>query len=148
VARCWLHAEPKQDQHDCDWDWSGTGDLSDFRLLQGNIKYLLLGIALSWTLAALGEELVWRGYLMNRVAGLGNFTRVAWIVALIVTSAVFGSSHCDQGITGQIEEGIAGAFLAAMYLATRKNLAVPILAHGASDTLDMILLFLGKYPGA
>jgi hypothetical protein len=26
-------------------------------------------------------------------------------------------------------------------------LAVPILAHAASDTLDMLLLFLGKYPG-
>lgn len=40
-------------------------DLSDFNILHGNIKYTLLGIALAWTLAAFGEELVWRGYLMN-----------------------------------------------------------------------------------
>jgi uncharacterized protein len=122
-------------------------DLSDFAILHGNIKYTLLGIALAWTLAAFGEEMVWRGYLMNRVAELGKFSRIAWIISLILVSAAFGAAHSDQGITGQIEEAIAGAFLATMYLATRKNLAVPILAHGASDTLDMILLYLGKYPG-
>jgi membrane protease YdiL (CAAX protease family) len=62
-------------------------------------------------------------------------------------NAAFGLAHLDQGVTGQIEEGIAGLFLAAMYLRTGRNLAVPIVAHGASDTLDMLLLFLGKYPG-
>ncbi len=122
-------------------------DLSDFAALHGNIKYTLIFIALSWTLAAFGEELVWRGYLLNRVASLGNFTRVAWAISFVLVSAAFGAAHLDQGITGQIEEAIAGAFLAAMYFATRKNLAVPILAHGASDTLDFILIFLGKYPG-
>ena len=43
-------------------------DLELFRMLTGNIKVTLLFIALSWTLAAFGEELFWRGYLMNRVA--------------------------------------------------------------------------------
>jgi len=28
-----------------------------------------------------------------------------------------------------------------------KNLAVPIVAHGVCDTIDIVLLFLGKYPG-
>ncbi len=122
-------------------------DLSDFRALHGNIKYTLIGVALSWTLAAFGEELVWRGYLMNRVADLGRGTRFAWICSLLLVSAVFGSTHSDQGLTGQMIEGIAGFFLGLMYLRSGKNLAVPIVAHGACDTLDMVLLFLGKYPG-
>jgi uncharacterized protein len=122
-------------------------DLSDFRLLTGNIKYSLIAVALAWTLAAFGEELVWRGYLMNRVAALGEYKRIAWICSLFLVNAAFGFAHSDQGISGQIEEGIAGLFLALMYLRTGKNLAVPILAHGASDTLDVLLLFLGKYPG-
>jgi CAAX protease family protein len=122
-------------------------DLSDFRRLEGNISYLLIAIVLAWTLAAFGEELVWRGYLMNRVAGLGRFTRFAWICSLCVVSAAFGIAHMDQGLTGQIEEGIAGLFLGLLYLAAGRSLAVPIAAHGAADTLDMILLFLGIYPG-
>jgi membrane protease YdiL (CAAX protease family) len=122
-------------------------DLSDFRMLQGNVKYALLGVALSWTLAAFGEELVWRGYLMNRAADLGRGSRFAWIFSLLLVSAVFGSSHSDQGLTGQIIDGIAGFFLGLMYLRSGRNLAVPIVAHGACDTLDMVLLFFGRYPG-
>ena len=122
-------------------------DLSDFRAVTGNVKLALLLLGLVWTVAAFGEELAWRGYLMNRVAELGKYTRLAWVCSLMLVSAAFGFSHSDQGVTGQIEESIAGVFLGLMYLGTGKNLTVPILAHGASDTLDFLLIFLGKYPG-
>jgi membrane protease YdiL (CAAX protease family) len=122
-------------------------DLSDFRSVTGNVKLTLLLVVASWTLAAFGEELAWRGYVMNRVADLGRNAWFIWMVSLLVTSLAFGFSHTDQGLTGQIEESIAGGLLAALYLATDRNLAVPILAHGAADTLDFVLIFLGKYPG-
>jgi membrane protease YdiL (CAAX protease family) len=104
-------------------------------------------IALIWILAAFGEELVYRGYLMNRVADLGRGTHAAWIVSLVVISALFGFSHYQQGLTGIIEEGSDGLILGLMYLAYRRNLAIPIVAHGVCDTIDIALLFLGKYPG-
>jgi uncharacterized protein len=122
-------------------------DLADFRILTGNTKYTLAALALSWTFAAFGEELVWRGYLMNRVADLGNRTRLAWFCSLVVVHAAFGLAHSYQGLTGIIEEGIDGFFLGVIYLRTGKNLAVPIIAHGVSDTLDVLLIFLGKFPG-
>ena len=104
-------------------------------------------IALIWILAAFGEELVYRGYLMNRVADLGRGTRTAWIVSLLAISALFGFSHYQQGLTGIIEEGSDGLILGLMYLAYHRNLAIPIVAHGVCDTIDIALLFLGKYPG-
>ena len=122
-------------------------DLHNFRMLTGNIKLALLGFAFSWTFAAFGEEMVWRGYLMNRVADLGHHTRRAWICSLVAVSIVFGMAHAGQGITGVVEEGIAGVFLGVMYLGTGRNLAVPIIAHGVVDSIDMVLIFLGKYPG-
>jgi uncharacterized protein len=122
-------------------------DLDLFRMLTGNIKVTLLFIALSWTLAAFGEELFWRGYLMNRVADLGGRTGTAWIVSLVVVNMAFGVAHGYQGLTGLIEEGISGLFLGLMYLRTGKNLCVPIIAHGLGDTIDMILIFFGKFPG-
>jgi uncharacterized protein len=122
-------------------------DLADFRVLTGNVKWTLIALALTWTLAAFGEELVWRGYLMNRIAGLGKYTRLAWIVSLLAANAVFGLAHSNQGVTGIIEEGIAGVLLGLMYLGTGRNLAVPIVAHGVQDTIDMILIFFGKFPG-
>jgi membrane protease YdiL (CAAX protease family) len=122
-------------------------DLETFRMLTGNIKMTLLFIALSWTLAAFGEELFWRGYLMNRVADMFGRTRAKWVISLVIVSAVFGLAHGYQGLTGWIEEGIAGLALGLMYLRTGRNLAVAIIAHGVSDTIDMVLIFFGKMPG-
>jgi uncharacterized protein len=122
-------------------------DLSNFAAVRGHLKFALLMIALVWIFAAFGEELVYRGYLMNRVAELGRGTRTAWIVSLLVTSAIFGLTHYHQGLTGIVEEGSDGLILGLLYLACRRNLAVPIVAHGVCDTIDIALLFLGKYPG-
>jgi membrane protease YdiL (CAAX protease family) len=74
------------------WHWAGALDLfgkqplltrllgkppdfSNFPAVRGNLKLALVMIALIWILAAFGEELVCRGYLMNRVADLGRGTR-------------------------------------------------------------------------
>ena len=83
-------------------------DLSDLGDVRGNWKLLLLFVALSWTLAAFGEEMVSRGYLMSRVAGLFRNPKVAWTVSLIVVSFVLGLSHIDQGMTAQVENMING----------------------------------------
>jgi membrane protease YdiL (CAAX protease family) len=37
--------------------------------------------------------------------------------------------------------------LGGLYLATGRNLTVPIVAHGITDTIDFVLIFLGLYPG-
>jgi len=123
-------------------------DLYDLRPLVGNPKMLLVSLILTWTLVAFGEELVYRGYLMNRVADLFARTRMAWALSLILTSLLFGFSHFDQGLIGQIENVIGGFLLAIFYLACGRKLAVPIVAHGVQDTIDVVLIFLGKYPGA
>jgi len=122
-------------------------DLSNFAAVRGNLKFALVMIGLIWILAAFGEELVYRGYMMNRIADLGRGTRTAWIVSLCLISALFGLSHYQQGITGIVEEGSDGLILGLMYLASGRNLAIPIVAHGVCDTIDIALLFLSKYPG-
>jgi membrane protease YdiL (CAAX protease family) len=122
-------------------------DLSEFHALTGNLKLTALYIVLVWILAAFGEEMIYRGYLMNRVADLLNRTRTAWVVSLIVVHVVFGLAHIYQGWTGVLDEGLMGVLLAVIYLLTRRNLAVPIVAHGVQDSIDMILMFFGRYPG-
>jgi uncharacterized protein len=122
-------------------------DLSQFSDLTGNLKQTALYILLVWIVAAFGEEMIYRGYLMNRVADLLNRTRKAWIVSLIFVHILFGLAHSYQGLTGVIDEGVMGALLAAIYLRTGRNLAVPIVAHGVQDSIDLILIFCGRYPG-
>jgi membrane protease YdiL (CAAX protease family) len=122
-------------------------DLEDFRALTGNLKLTLIFLALAWILAAFGEEMVYRGYLMNRVADLLNRTRRAWIISLIAVHVAFGLAHAYQGLTGIIDEGLSGLLLGLIYLRTGRNLSVPIIAHGIGDSIDFVLIFLGKYPG-
>lgn len=121
-------------------------DLELFRSVQGNLKLMLLYVVLSWTLAAFGEEMVYRGYLMNRVADFFNRTRAAWIISLFAVHIGFGLAHAYQGLTGVLDEGLMGLLLGIVYLRTGRNLAVPIVAHGLQDTIDFVLIFLGKYP--
>jgi len=128
--------------------WIGKmPDLSDFADLVGNMKLLLIYLALVWVLGALGEELVYRGYLMNRVAGLFGNTKAAWTVSLVAVSVAFGCAHLDQGSTGMVENILNGLLLGGLYLACGRNLAVPVIAHAFSDTLDFLLIYFGKYPG-
>ena len=128
--------------------WLGKmPDLSDFSAMVGNLKMFLVYLVLIWTLGVLGEELVYRGYLMNRVAGVFRETKVAWIISLVTVSVVFGCSHIGQGATGMIENIWDGLLLGALYLACGSNLAAPIMAHAVTDTIDMALMYLGKYPG-
>ena len=122
-------------------------DFSALGELHGNWKLTLLFVALSWTLAAFGEEMVYRGYLMHRVAGLFRNPKIAWTISLIAVSFVFGLAHIDQGITGQIENMIDGALLAVIFVATGCNLWAAVIAHGLTDTIDLVLMYLGKYPG-
>jgi membrane protease YdiL (CAAX protease family) len=122
-------------------------DLELFRALRGDVKWTLLAVAGAWTLAAFGEEMVYRGYLMNRFADLMNRTPWAWIISLIVVHVGFGLAHAYQGITGIIDEGLAGFLFGVVYLRNGRNLAVPIIAHGLGDTIDFLLIFAGKYPG-
>jgi CAAX protease family protein len=128
--------------------WTGKyPDLAELAQSRGNAKLLLLLTVGSWTLAALGEELVWRGYVLNRVADVFGHRGAGLGMALVIVSAAFGLAHADQGVTGVIENTIDGALLAVLYLASGRNLWLPIIAHGVTDTVDSLLLYLGWYPG-
>ena len=122
-------------------------DLSEFRPLVGNTRLLFVALALNWPLAAFGEELVYRGYLMNRASGLAEGTWRAWIFSLVVVSALFGAAHVDQGLTGMVQEGLSGLLLGLLYLGSGRTLAVPIVAHGVANSLAFVLIFLDHYPG-
>src|SRR6266404_1734162 len=122
-------------------------DLDEFRRLIGNTQLLVIGVVLAWILAGFGEETVWRGYLTNRVADFFGRSTTGWSAAAILASLLFGLAHFPQGPTGVIENIIDGAILAAIYFATGRNLWAPIIAHGIQDTVDIILIYLGVYPG-
>ena len=127
-----------------------TGRLPDvgvFAGLQGNVRFLIVSLLVAWTLAAVGEEFVFRGYLLTRFARALGDTPRAWGGALVVTSVLFGLGHVYQGASGVITAGLTGFLFGVLYLQTGRNLWVPVITHGTMDTVGFLLLFWGKYPG-
>jgi membrane protease YdiL (CAAX protease family) len=122
-------------------------DLSTFDELVGSIELLLIYLALNWVLAAFGEEMMWRGYALPRIAQFfGSGTR-AWVIALVVVNLGFGLAHLYQGPSGVVQATVAGVLLGVLYIATGRNLVAPIVAHGVSNSIDFTVMYLGLYPG-
>lgn len=122
-------------------------DYSELREIQGNFGLLVIFIVLPWVLAAFGEEVTFRGFLMKRIVQVLNETPAAWVISLLLSSILFGWGHTEQGISGWLQEGLSGFLLGVLFLTNRKNLVVPIVAHGVSNTLAFVLIYLGQYPG-
>jgi membrane protease YdiL (CAAX protease family) len=122
-------------------------DYSDLKGIEGNLTLLVVFLGLNWTLAAFGEELCFRGFLMKRLAQIFGEGRWAWVVSLVLSSVLFGWGHTEQGLSGWIQEGFSGLLLGILFLATQRNLAVPIVAHGVSNTVAFVLIYFGRYPG-
>jgi membrane protease YdiL (CAAX protease family) len=74
--------------------------------------------------------------------------RAAPVGALVVVSVLFGWAHAEgQGLPGVAQEAWNGLLLGILYFAGGRRLAVPIIAHGVSNTLAFVLIYLDKYPG-
>jgi membrane protease YdiL (CAAX protease family) len=121
-------------------------NLSQFDSLPGSISSLALWLTLTWTLAAFGEEMVYRGYLLNRFVDVATNGNVGRIIGAIGSSALFALGHSYQGLSGIEENFIFGCVLAGSYLAAHRNLWLVVLAHGIANSLAFMLIFLGRYP--
>lgn len=103
------------------------------------MEYLLL----VWTFAAFGEEVSYRGYLLNRTADLGRYSRTSQWMAVVVSATLFGYGHYYKGPAGMVDSAMAGLILGAVYILSKRNLWVCILAHGFIDTFAVVSLYLG-----
>lgn len=108
-----------------------------------DFKVALEYLAIVWTFAAFGEEISYRGYLLNRAADLGRRTQAAYWIAVLVSSVLFGYGHYYKGPSGMVDSGVAGLILGATYVLSGRNLWACILAHGFIDTFGVVGVYFG-----
>jgi uncharacterized protein len=111
--------------------------------ITGNTTAALIALLLVWTFAAFGEEISYRGYLTLRAADVGGRSRMAFWIATIVVSVLFGYGHYYKGPAGILDSTMAGLILGAAYLLSGRNLWAAILAHGFIDTVAVVSVFFG-----
>jgi uncharacterized protein len=111
--------------------------------ITGDAGYAIMVLGLVWSFAAFGEEIAYRGYLMNRGAdALGAAPPAFWIAA-VASAVLFGYGHYYKGPAGMVDSGVAGLILAAAYLLSGRNLWTAVLAHGLIDTFGIVVLYFG-----
>ena len=118
-------------------------DLSKLDPMRGHWKkagVLLLEI---WPTAAVGEELLFRGFALRQVSAALGDSRSARIVAALVSSTLFGLVHAYQGISGVVLTGLTGLMLCAVFYARRRSLWTTMVAHGVFDTISVLLICSG-----
>ncbi len=116
-------------------------DLSDFKDLQGNVKMLVALLILSWTLAAIGEELVYRGYIQTRITDVLGAGTVGIAFAVLASSLLFGLAHTEQGVIGVVATFLDALFFSVLRLRYR-TLWASVLAHGFNNTIGLVAYFL------
>jgi membrane protease YdiL (CAAX protease family) len=125
---------------------AGTpADYSVYGALQGNLPATLQLIGLAWLSAAIGEEIIFRGFLIHEVAAAFGGGAAASAGGVTVGATLFGLSHYGQGPVGVIVTGLSGLMMGAVFLASRRNIWSIILAHGLIDTLGVTTLYMGWY---
>jgi uncharacterized protein len=119
-----------------------TQNLSSFENLKGNVGNLFFLLFLTWTLAAFGEEIVYRGYLERRSFDLFGRGALGIIFAVCISSMLFGLAHLEQGTIGLVVTSIDAVFFSAVKLRYKGNLGASIIAHGFNNTIGIITFFV------
>jgi membrane protease YdiL (CAAX protease family) len=122
-------------------------DMSSYDYLRGNLPMLILTLVSVYVTASFGEEVIYRGFLINRIAELGSGGKTSWRLAVVSSSIVFGLIHFHWGLAGMVQTGFMGLALGASYVLVRRNLWVTILAHGYMDTILILQLYFAA-PGS
>lgn len=114
-----------------------------FEFMLGNplyfAAYLLIVI---WVGAAVGEELLMRGFLLNNLMSLFGQSKVGVIAAVVLHAAIFGMLHISQGVPGIIGTGVVAVIFAVIYLFNGRKLFPLIIAHGIINSISLTAYFL------
>lgn len=116
-------------------------DMGTFADLEGNLALLAVLLGLSWTLAAFGEEVVYRGYVPVRAAQTMGSGQTATLVAFLGAAVLFAIAHLEQGAVG-----VGLTFLDALFFTFLRlrcgGLWASVLGHGLSNTIGLTTFFL------
>ena len=114
---------------------------STYHNLSGNTTATLL--MLLWVIVGggFGEELIWRGFLFERLGAFLGPRAHAKLVIVVVTSIGFALAHYwDQGLPGAAQATITGLVFGATYARIRTIWPV-MVAHAAFDVAAVLMIY-------
>ena len=116
-------------------------DMSSYDFLKDNLGLLILTLTGVYIASSFGEEVIYRGFLINRISEIGGNKKMAVILAVFLSAVIFGLVHYEWGAMGVVQTFFMGLVLGICYLKLKKRLWILILAHGYMDTILMLQLY-------
>jgi len=118
-------------------------DMTKYNYMQDNLPMLLISLSGVYIVSSMGEEVVYRGFLITRLQALfGGEGKLPVLTALILSSIIFGLAHFEWGLTGIVQTTFMGAAFGTAFLLIKRRLWPLILAHAYMDTLLFVQLYL------
>lgn len=121
-------------------------DLSGFAAMQGNLEMTLWAVAFAFLGAALGEEFLFRGFILRSAAGGLGDGKLAWGLAVLVQAALFALGHGYQGPAGLVLTGGIALAVGTIVLLNGRNLWPAIIGHGLYDASRFVYFYLEGPP--
>jgi len=120
----------------------GSGDInSTYHYLVGNTGALPGILFVMIVGGGFGEELIWRGFLFERLGALLAPRAHATLVIVVVTSIFFALAHLwDQGIPGAVQATMTGLVFGFTYAHMRTIWPV-MVAHAAFDVVSVLMIY-------
>ena len=122
----------------------GRIDLSEVSYIEGNLMTYIGFVLLGWILGGFCEEIIYRGYVLKRLAIIFGDTTKSWVITAVMAAIVFGFAHNYQGPSGIILTAIAAFLFGLIFIFNKNNLMVLFFIHGFYNTIAITLIYLGK----
>jgi uncharacterized protein len=124
-------------------------DLPDYSLfseeVESNELVALAVIVRIWTVVAFGEEILARGFLIDRFETIfSGIPKATWL-AVLCASILFGIAHRYQGTGGIILSATVAVILSYVYLKQQRTIWTVVIIHGLVDTIAILLLYFGVH---
>ena len=109
--------------------------------IRGNTLALVGWIAIAWLVGGFAEELLFRGFLIDRATAAFGSGWAGCAGAVLLQAALFGSLHLHQGSLGLVFAGTVAVIYGIVYLASGRNLWPLVLVHGAWNSVAIVGLY-------
>ena len=122
----------------------GNIDLSKVSGIEGNFINYVIYVLLGWIFGGFCEEIIYRGYVLKKLAIILGDTNKTWLFAAVLASLTFGTAHSYQGSSGVITTAIIALLFGLIFIFNKNNLMVLVLTHGIYNMVAITLIYLGK----
>ncbi len=119
-------------------------DMSGYDYFKDNFWIFAVSLGGVYIASSFGEEVIYRAFLINRISEIGNNTQNATIMAVVLSSILFGLVHYAWGPMGMVQTGFMGLMMGICYVKLKKRLWILVLAHAYMDTILLVQVYMAS----